>query len=96
MFFSCPSQKEVLVVEHGDDSVLVKHAGSDEELNELDEEPLLLPAHPEPLLVFTPRCDWPHMTPWSAGHPHSMVTRVATSRLLITDQIAGLSLLKRI
>ena len=55
--FSCLSQKEVLVVEHGDDSILVEHADSDEELNELDEEPLLLRAHPEPqaLLVFTPR-----------------------------------------
>ena len=92
----CPSQEEVLVVEHGDYSILVKHADSDQKLDKLDEEPLFLLAHPEPLLpVFTGRrCDGPHTGPGPHGHP--IITMVTTSRALITDQIAGLSLLKRI
>ena len=94
--YSCPSQEEVLVVEHGDDSILVKHADSDQKLDELDEEPLFLLAHPEALLpVFTRRrCDRPHTG--SRPHGHSIVSIVTASGPLITDQIAGLSLLKRI
>lgn len=91
---SCPSQEEVLVVEHRDNSILVEHADSNKELYELDEEPLFFLAHPEPLLLLVLthcRCDWPHTGPGPGGHP--MVTTAATSRPLITDQIAGLRLL---
>ena len=89
----CHSHEEVLVVEHRDNSLLVEHADSDEELNELDKEPLFLLVHPPGLVPLTVR--WCHQAPpGPAGHP--AIARVATSRLLITDQIAGLGLLKRI
>ena len=90
----CPSQEEVLVVEHRDNSILVEHADSNKELNELDEEPLFFLAHPGPLLLLVVthcRCDRPHTGPGPGGPP--VVTMVTASRPLITDQIAGLRLL---